>query len=160
MTKAGFVQTTRIERRCDNCLRVIPIGDVAYVRHHRRYPATYCMPCYASKRQAWQAPRGETEDMRTVLRLLKQRPYAEEEMVFEVKTKIPTLIRRMVRNGYPVGLLNAATSSNAPPAIVLYRTDFPELLREYLISLFGSRAMLLFGDIFKKIEQDTIGRVR
>jgi len=92
----------RSERRCDECFRVIEVGELAYVRHHKRYPATYCIDCYEKRRAEWEKAREAPDKKKKMLSILSNGPVPVSDLMSEFGVSYIKIVRKLVFDGYNI----------------------------------------------------------
>jgi hypothetical protein len=128
---------------------VIRIGEFAYVRYHKRYPATFCLPCHEKRSEQWTRNREKTSDFSAVLAALEHEPKFEEELQDLVDPPIRGLIRKLIRRGYPIDIVQVKAAKQATGTVLYYRTDLPALIKKKLLELVGRRAVTRYSEIFE-----------
>jgi hypothetical protein len=94
------IRRVRKERRCDECLRVIRAGETAYIRYHKRYPATYCIECYEKRREKWESWRNSEEKEELVLNLLSNGPVPARKLADALGHNYLAVIRKLGLKGH------------------------------------------------------------
>jgi len=94
------IHLIRKERRCDECFRVIQVGETAYIRYHRRYPAVYCMECYEKRREKWESARDTSEKEELLLALLSEGPVLAKDLAEVLGSNYLSIVRKLGLKGY------------------------------------------------------------
>ena len=119
MTGSCVIRLQKNEKRCDNCLDVIAIGELAYVRYGK-YAATYCLSCYETRSGRWSKGRDMADRKQKMLEMLKDGVLSSRELQDEFGACYLRLVRSLIFDGCIIRTYKRKTALNTSDR-VMYR---------------------------------------